>query len=150
LQAQKDFADALALQAACLGMLAELKPWRVPFAGPRSSTQIHKALQLAPRNPRVLLLDAIGDYERPKSPGGDTDRAIGKFKKAVAAFEAEREGLDQVPGWGAAEAYTFLARSYLDRGDAIAARDALERALLIAPEFLQARRLMTRITGGLS
>jgi len=30
----------------------------------------------------------------------------------------------------------------------VAARDALERALLIAPQFAQARRLMAKITAG--
>jgi len=53
-----------------------------------------------------------------------------------------------VPGWGAAEGYTWLGRCYLDSGDALAARDALERALLIAPEFGRARRLLASITSG--
>jgi len=150
LEAQRDFADALALQSACLEVLAELRPWRAPFASPRSRsrTLISEARQLAPKNPRVLLLDGISDYERPRAAGGDKERAFSKFKKAVAAFEAERQDIDQVPGWGAAEAYVFLARSYLDHGDEVAARDALERSLLLAPEFVQARRLMKRITAG--
>jgi len=150
LDAQQDFADALALQSACLEILAELRPWRAPFASPRSrsSALIRKARQLAPKNPRVLLLDGIGDYERARAAGGDRERALSKFKKAVAAFEAERQDIDQVPGWGAAEAYVFLARSYLDHGDELAARDALERSLLLAPEFLEARRLLKRITAG--
>jgi Tfp pilus assembly protein PilF len=53
-----------------------------------------------------------------------------------------------VPGWGLAEAYVYLARACLDKGDTVAARDALERALLAAPEFAEARRLMTKITSG--
>lgn len=145
LQGQSDFADALALQSACLGLLAELSSWRAPFAGPKSVSQIRKALQLAPKNPRVLLLDAIGD--RPH-PGSAPAEPCGKFKKAAAAFEAERADVDQVPGWGAAEAYTGLGRCYLDGGDVLKARDALERALLIAPEFGQARRLLSSITSG--
>jgi tetratricopeptide (TPR) repeat protein len=148
LEVQSDFPDALALQSACLGLVADLGALRAPFAGPKSRMQIHKALQLAPKNPRVLLLDAIGDYEHTNVLGSDGERTLGKFKKAVAAFEAERADLDQVPGWGAAEAYVWLARCYLNRGDAVAARDALERAILIAPEFAQARRLLTRITSG--
>jgi tetratricopeptide (TPR) repeat protein len=146
LEAQKDFADALALQSACLDQLADLGSWRAPFAGPKSATQLRKALQIAPRNPRVLLLDAISDYEHPKSKDGP--RSCDKFENTAAVFETERANVDQVPGWGAAEAYTWLGRCYLDIGDAVPARDALERALLIAPEFGQARRLLSSITSG--
>jgi len=145
LQAQSNFADALALQSACLMMLSELSSWRTPFATPRSSTQIHKALELAPRNPRVLLLEAIGDYQHPK---GNAGQSCGKFKTVAEVFEKERADVDHVPGWGSAEAYTWLGRCYLDSGDGNAARDALERALLIAPEFGQARRLLATITSG--
>ena len=53
-----------------------------------------------------------------------------------------------VPGWGAADAFTSLAQDYLTRGDAVAARNVLERALLVAPEFAQARRLMAEIVSG--
>jgi tetratricopeptide (TPR) repeat protein len=145
LQAQSNFADALALQSTCLQMLSELSSWRSPFAGSRSTTQIHRALTLAPRNPRVLLLEAIGDYQHPKSSAA---LSCGKFKSVAEVFERERADVDQVPGWGAAEAYTWLGRCYLDSGDGNAARDALERALLIAPEYGQARRLLATITSG--
>jgi len=142
LRAQSDFADALALQSACLAVLTELGKWRTPFGAPKSATQLRKALDLAPRNPRVLLLDALADYEH----GGAT--GCEKFKSTAAGFDAERANVDQVPGWGAAEAYMWLGRCYLDKGDVVPARDALERALLIAPEFAPARRLLSSITSG--
>lgn len=148
LEAQSDFADALALQSACLGLLAELSPWRAPLAAPKSASQIRKALQLAPQNPRVLLLDAIGAYEHAQASGAAAAGQCDKFKNTAAVFETERAGVDRIPGWGAAEAYTWLGRCYLDNGDPNTARDALERALLIAPEFAQARRLLTSITSG--
>ncbi len=145
---QKDFADALALESACLDMLAGLQAWRAPFAASKSGSQIEKARHLGPKNPRVLLLDAVEAYERPKASAADKDRALRGFQQAAAAFEAERRQIEHVPGWGAAEAYVYLAKCQLDRGATLDARDALERALLIAPEFTEARRLMTRITSG--
>ncbi len=148
LQNRKDFADALALQSACLEELAALEAWRTPFAASKSGVQIEKARHLAPANPRVLLLDAVQVYERPKATAAEKDRALGGFKKAAAAFEAERQETEHVPGWGAAEAYVYLARCQLERGATLEARDALERALLIAPQFAEARRLMARITSG--
>ena len=146
-QANKNFADALALQSACLGMLADLTPWRAPLAGSKSRSLMERALRLAPRNPRVLLLDAMGAFERAPN-GEDKDRALAKLKKAIVALENERQDLLHVPGWGLADAYAYLGRVCLDKGDTVAARDALEHALLAAPQFEQARRLMTKITSG--
>ena len=87
-------------------------------------------------------------YERPKATAADKERALQRFKQAAAAFEAERRETEHLPGWGAAEAYVYLAKCQLDRGATLEARDALERALLIAPEFAEARRLMKKITSG--
>jgi len=145
---KKDFADALALQSACLDELAALEAWRSPFAASKSGSQIEKARHLGAKNPRVLLLDAVEAYLRPKQSAAEKDAVLSGFKQAAAAFEAERQEAEHVPGWGAAEAYVYLGRCYLDRGSTLEARDALERALLIAPEFAEARRLMSKITTG--
>jgi hypothetical protein len=136
------FAEGLALQSACLRALSNLTAWK-PLAASKSTGYMEKAIKLAPKDPRVLLLDALEQGE-----GGPIDKAgIAKLKKAAAAFEAERQGVDRTPGWGAAETYAYLGRGYLEQGDVVSARDALERALLIAPDFVLARKLMTRITG---
>jgi tetratricopeptide (TPR) repeat protein len=137
------FAEGMALQSACLRELSNLTAWK-PLAGSKSSGQMEKAVKLAPKDPRVLLLQALehGDAGKIDSTG------LERLRKAAEAFEAERQGVDRTPGWGAAETYAYLARGYLDQGDVVAARDALERALLIAPDFALAKRLMTRITSG--
>ncbi len=139
---KSDFAEGLALQSACLRTLANLALWK-PLAGSKSTGQMERAVKLAPKDPRVLLLLALENGE-----GGKIDApAIAKLRKAAAAFEVERQGVDRTPGWGAAEAYAYLGRGYLEQGDVLAARDALERALLIAPDFALARRLLLKITG---
>jgi tetratricopeptide (TPR) repeat protein len=139
---KSNFAEGLALQSACLRTLANLTPWK-PLAGPKSTGQMERAAKLAPKDPRVLLLQALENGE-----GGKIDApAIAKLQKAAAAFEVERQGVDRTPGWGAAETYAYLGRGYLEQGDVLAARDALERALLIAPDFALARRLLQKITG---
>jgi hypothetical protein len=143
-----DFADALALRAACLTAPEEISGGYAPIAGHRAHKDLERARQLAARNPRVLLVDATSDYALAPSQGGNKERALGKLRQTVAAFEAERSDTDRLPGWGAAEAWLLLARDLLDHGDAVGARDALEHALLIAPEYAQARRLMAKITSG--
>ncbi|MGH8288751.1 MAG: hypothetical protein ACREV7_06935 [Steroidobacteraceae bacterium] len=140
--------EALALQSACLALQSRLDPWRSPLAAPLSLARIDKALKLAPDNPRVLLLGAEGARDRPKFFGGDGQEAFTLLKRAVGAFEEQGARVRAVPAWGAADAFTCLARDYLTRGDAIAARNVLERALLVAPHFGQARRLMAEIVSG--
>ncbi len=148
LELQGDFADALALRAACLAAPQEVGGGFAPLAGHRAHKDLERALQLASRNPRVLLVDAMSDYALSPSHGGNKDRALTKLRRTVAAFETERGGAEPLPGWGAAEAWLLLGQDLLDHGDTVAARDALEHALLIAPEFAQARRLMAKITSG--
>jgi len=149
LQARADWAEALALQGACLGMLAELKPLRAPLASPRSHAQLARAFALEPHNPRVLLLDGWLDREHPgRSVVAAKAHACQSFASAITAFESARSGEEHVPEWGLAEGYAYRARCDLERGDAAAARDALERALLIAPDYQLARRLIARITSG--
>jgi tetratricopeptide (TPR) repeat protein len=140
LKARKDFPEALALHAACLEAKADQKPWTAPLSASKRSSHIERALKLAPKNPRVLLLDAIETR--------DASQAVTQLKKAVNAFEAERQDIGRAPGWGAAEAYLQLGQTYLHLGAVLEAREAFERALVIAPEFAQARRALSKITSG--
>jgi len=140
---KSNFAAGLALQSACLRELSNLTLWK-PLANSKSTGQMERAVKLAPRDPRVLLLQALEHGD-----GGKIDStALARLRKAADAFEAERQGVERTPGWGAAETYAYLGRGYLDQGNVLAARDALERALLIAPDFALARRLLTKITSG--
>lgn len=143
-----DSAEALALQSACLALQSRLDPWRSPLAAPLSLARIDKALKLAPDNPRVLLLGAMSAGDRPRLFGGDSQQSFALLQRAVAAFERQSRLPRSLPGWGAADALTDLAEDYLGRGDTLAARNVLERALLVAPQCAQARRLMAEIVSG--
>ena len=58
----------------------------------------------------------------------------------VEAFDAWTPSIDD-PDWGHAEALTALAADALERGQVRAARDLVERALLLAPEYRAAVEL---------
>ncbi len=148
LEQQSDFAEGLALRAVCVAAPLSGSGLHVPFGGHGARKDLERALALAPKNPRVLLLDALGDYEFAAALGGSKERALPKLRRAVAAFEAERGGAEALPGWGAAEAYYYLGRDLLEHQDPVGARDALEHALLLSPEYAQARALMAKITAG--
>ena len=136
--------EPLALQGSCYRLLAKLKPVRAPYFSLRGSSAMHRALELGPQNPRVLLLNALTDYDLHRERAA----VVAELKKAVASFERERASVERPPSWGAPEAYAFLGRSLLEQGDAIGARGALEHALLLVPDFAYAHQLMARITAG--
>jgi Tfp pilus assembly protein PilF len=100
---------------------------------------MRSALQLDPDNPRVQLVECLCLVN------SDTDRSTVVFEKLqsmVEAFETSPPSRPGQPDWGHAEALTLLGAQYLQRGDPLAARDALERALVIAPDFREAQNLL--------
>ncbi len=147
LAARPTDAELLALQSLCMALHSRARALDVPFAGSRSHAQMLRAVQLAPRDPRVRLLAAQLSYATARS-SPERGGLVGAFQGAVDAFELERQGLEQVQAWGGAEAWEGLAQVYLDRGDAIAARAALEHALLLVPEYTAAHRLLDHILRG--
>ena len=140
-------AEALALQAFCMELRSRTRALDVPFAASRSRAQMQKALALAPKDPRVRLLAAQMGYAVAKTTQ-ERAQQVAPFQSAVDAFELERQGMERLPSWGAAEAWQGLAQVYLDRGDAIAARSALEHALLLMPDYKSAHRLLDHILKG--
>jgi hypothetical protein len=144
LEAQPTDAQLLAVQSVCMDLRGRARSVDVPFAATRSHAQMQRALTLAPKDPRVRLLAAQLAYSGAKSTA-DRAQLLASFQSAVDAFELERQGLERLPSWGAADAWEGLAHVYLDRGDAIAARSALEHALLLVPDYKSAHRLLDHI-----
>ena len=119
----------------------------VIFSSTQNKAEVQKALALAPKDPRVRLLAAQMGYAGAKTTQ-ERAQQVAPFQSAVDAFELERQGMERLPSWGAAEAWQGLAQVYLDRGDAIAARSALEHALLLMPDYKSAHRLLDHILKG--
>jgi tetratricopeptide (TPR) repeat protein len=130
-------ADAYAIQAIC-------PAYATTFAGalrngrregrPSCRTgALRTANSLGPGNPRVLLIDRLCMAE---------PASAGELHKVVEAFESAPPRTSRAPDWGHAEALALLGQSYLTSGDALAARDALERALVIAPDYREAQALL--------
>lgn len=146
IEVDEQFAEAYALQSACLAQLAGLRAMTAMINGPKSEARLEKALKLAPKNPRVALVDGLNDYRRPKTFGGDKARALTKLERAAELFERSVQNVASMPGWGHADVYAALGRSLIDAGDTLGARNAIEHALIIAPEFAMAKRLLSQLT----
>jgi hypothetical protein len=135
-------AEAYALGTACTLAGREMSS----FGGGRIGSRIDDAVKLEPKNPRVRLVEALAAFDRAGKDATARNAAVQKLRAVTPMFEAARTGESTTPEWGAAEAYAFLGRALFDQRDVVGAREALERALLIAPDYAFARRLMGQIT----
>jgi hypothetical protein len=135
-------AEAYALGTACTLAGREMST----LGGGRIGSRIDEAVKLEPKNPRVRLVEALAAFDRAGKDAAAKIAAVQKLRAVTTMFEAARTGASTTPEWGAAEAYAFLGRALFDQRDVVGARAALERALLIAPDYAFARRLMSQIT----
>lgn len=132
--AQGGMAEAYAIEAACAAFSATAP---LGTSGCARSKPLRTAQSLAPENPRVKLIEAMCLSENAADPGA-TDR----WRAVVERFEAAPPSQPGNPDWGHVEALTMLGDAYLRRGESVAARDALERALVLAPDYRQAQQLL--------
>ena len=100
-------------------------------------------------NPRIALVEAWTLERVAQTDATQNDAYAAKLAAAVEAFEAWTPSLDD-PDWGHAEALTALARHALDRGQVRMARDLVERALLLVPEYRTAVELRVALQTGRS
>jgi tetratricopeptide (TPR) repeat protein len=141
---RKKRAEAYALGTACT--LAGREMSSIPFAGGRIGSRIDEAVKLEPKNPRVRLVEALAMFDRAGKNVDEKAAALKNLGAVTVMFEQARAAASSTPEWGAAEAYAFLGRALFDQRDVVGAREALERSLLIAPEYAFARKLMAQIT----
>jgi tetratricopeptide (TPR) repeat protein len=141
---RKKRAEAYALATACT--LAGREMSSIPFGGGRIGSRIDEAAKLEPKNPRVRLVEALAMFERAGKNADEKAAALKSLRAVTVMFEQARAGASSTPEWGAAEAYAFLGRALFDMRDVVGAREALERSLLIAPDYAFARHLMSQIT----
>jgi tetratricopeptide (TPR) repeat protein len=143
-EARHQRAESYALATACT--LAGREMSSIPFGGGRIGSRIDEAVLLEPKNPRVRLVEALALFERAGKDATEKAAALAKLRTVTQMFEQARAGASTIPEWGAAEAYAFLGRALYDQRDVVGAREALERSLLVAPDYAFARRLMGQIT----
>lgn len=93
-----------------------MNPFKAMTLGPKSSRAMKRAKELAPDNPRVLLIDGTGDYFTPGMFGGDKEAALEKFERAARLAEIEQVDDPLMPSWGHAEAYAWIGYAHMEAG----------------------------------
>lgn len=134
-QRDPSFAEGLALLASVYGRKIDLRPVAGMTLGPKSNRAQKAAQELAPDNPRVVLLKAVSDHNTPRMWGGNKKRAIEGLHRATELFQKEAVSDPLQPSWGHSAVYAWLGIVYMDENKLPEARRALENALIINPEF---------------
>lgn len=132
-------AEASVLIAACAGMAAAEEPLRGVLHLRRSRQALARARALAPDNPRLALVTYRLARDRADAPAPAIEAVVEAFRSAHGSLG--------FPDWGEAEALTEAGRVRLAAGDRRGARDLVEQALLIAPDYTAARALQRAVIG---
>jgi tetratricopeptide (TPR) repeat protein len=132
--------EALALQSACYSALAELKSLEAVLLRARAADRLKAAFELAPRNPRVVLLMALQEKRGAKPGSAESQHAFTELELAAHLFDESSGTSIDTPGWGHAEAYLALGRELQARGDHLGARNWIEKSLIAAPDYKAAQR----------
>jgi len=132
--------EGLVLESACLGELAGYRKVEGVLLRSGAADRLARAYKLAPRNPRVLLLQASNGLAHAAPGSREAADAFAELRLAAELFEQSSATSVDTPGWGHADAYLALGRQYLQRGDVLAARNWIEKSLLAAPDYRAAQR----------
>lgn len=131
----ESFAEGWLMLSAAYGQKMQARPLRAVTLARKFNRAMSRAQELAPDNPRVVLLKAITDYNLPRIVGGNKDRALEDMYRAARLFQEEVVEDPVLPSWGHEDTYARIGIVYMDRGNLEEARTAFERALEINPEF---------------
>lgn len=135
-------AEAWVLVAACAQVAGD---------DSRRERALSQARERDDDNPRIALVEAWALADEARDDAAERAAVAAKLAAVVEAFEAWAPSFDD-PDWGHAEALTATAALALDRGQARAARDFVERALLLAPDYraaLEVRAALQSARSGL-
>lgn len=133
-----EFAEAYSLKGSSYGSKISGM-----FSGMRygntAGQNLEKGLELAPENPRTVMLHAISLLFTPSMFGGSTEKAASEFQKATELFESWNPDHELQPEWGYEESYTWLGIAYREKGEYEKALETFRQVLEINPEFAWVR-----------
>jgi tetratricopeptide (TPR) repeat protein len=134
--------EALVLQSVCYGELAKHRRLEAVLLRSKADERLNAAFKLDPRNPRVLYFMAEEGFSRSKPRSPEAERAFAELQESAKIFDQSSATRNDVPGWGHAQAYLALGAQLQGRGDSLGARNWIEKALIVAPDYKAAQRQM--------
>src|SRR5262249_2295578 len=100
-------AEALAILGGLQGLMTGVRPADMMTLGPQSGANLARAAALAPANPRVALLQGIGDLHKPAQFGGGPEVALPDFRRAQDLYAKESVADTTAPDWGRDDAFLW-------------------------------------------
>lgn len=122
-------------QAGLVGGAGAMQP------GARAASEIERAVELGPNNPRVWLLRGTNALFTPAMWGGGDERALEALQKAVQLFQVDAQR-PPLPTWGRAETHAWIGVIHQRRRDYAGARAAYEEALRVEPSYAWVRNVL--------
>ncbi|MEL7539118.1 MAG: hypothetical protein AAFZ58_05715 [Pseudomonadota bacterium] len=144
LRQDPEFVEALILRGSCAALLSSRRPVSAVLAPSRAVKSFAKAARLAPENPRLLLQQAVAAIGRPALR--DEFAPVNQLLESSLVEFARSIDVDPLtPDWGEAEANAAIAQLAIKAGNKKRARDAIEQALQIVPDYYAAKALLNEL-----
>jgi tetratricopeptide (TPR) repeat protein len=138
-------AEAQALRGYICGQLIGVKGGAAAMTlGPKMGQLTGAAYEDLPESARVQWCHGIMYLNSPGMFGGDKQEALKLFNSAVQKYE-QAKLTEGALSWGHALALCWLAQARQQTGDLVGAREAVEAALKMEPEYHWARNVLKSI-----
>ncbi len=124
--------EMYSISAAIMSVQMAFSPAKGMTLGSQSGKHISKALELDSNSALAWRQDASSKYFTPKMWGGDIDKAIQEFEKAISLFEEQKQTKD----WVYLDAMAWLGIAYSKTDQKEKAKLIFEKALQIEPNFI--------------
>ena len=124
--------DYLAMQSSLTAFRLNLSLWKAPVLGPRSMRLMARAYEAEPVHPRVMIEKANSLHYAPSIAGGDPEKALGFFRKALEKMESAG---DSSCNWYYLNALAAYGLCLETTGRYAEAEKIYEKALRLAPGF---------------
>jgi hypothetical protein len=136
-QLEPENAEFISLLAQTMISAASIERSRFAHVGAEISKLRKRALELAPHNPRVIMMDAGLIFWAPPERGGGKEKGIARWLEAIRLLETEKISDPLAPDWGNGLAQGWVSNLYLQMTPSRPeeARKLADEALKLHPEF---------------
>ena len=137
--------EAWILVAACASLAGRAQPLKLIFHQRRRDQALEAARRIDAQNARLAWVNAWVEGHETEFEGIQLQVAERHLLEPVVRAYRLGGGVPDGSSWGEAEALAHLGAACMRDGDRRRARDLLEEALLVAPDYSLALKLLAKI-----